>query len=102
MNIRYFFIKDQVEAREVHIEHCPTEKMLANYFTKPLQGMLFKHMQDYIMNIDPHNKYYSGHRSVLSNHVDVSSNDIMTAGKEQAQKDPKMHDDEVLVHRAKK
>jgi hypothetical protein len=87
MNIRYFFIKDQVEAREVHIQHCNTENMLADYFTKPLQGTLFKRMRDFIMNIDPHSKYYSGHRSVLSSHGDVSSDDVLTDGGEQAKKD---------------
>ena len=36
MNIRYFFVKDQVESKELSIEHCPTEDVVANYFTKPL------------------------------------------------------------------
>ena len=41
MNIRYFFVKDRVESKELSIEHCPTEDMVAYYFTKPLQGRLF-------------------------------------------------------------
>jgi hypothetical protein len=102
MNIRYFFIKDQVEAREVAIHHCPTEDMLADYFTKPLQVMLFKRMRDYIMNIDPHNKYHSGHRSVLSSQVDVSCDDVMTDGTEQAQKDLGGHGNEVVMNGAEK
>jgi hypothetical protein len=66
MNIRYFFIKDQVDAKELSIRHCPTLDMTADYFTKPLQGTLFRKMRDQIMNIDPSSKYYSGHRSVLN------------------------------------
>jgi hypothetical protein len=66
MDIRYFFIKDRVESKEIHIAHCPTDQMIADYFTKPLQGHLFRRMRDYIMNIDPSDKYHSGHRSVLS------------------------------------
>jgi hypothetical protein len=65
INIRYFFVKDRVESREIRIEHCPTDQMLADFFTKPLQGNLFRQMRDKIMNIDPSSKYHSDHRSVL-------------------------------------
>ena len=32
IDIRYFFVKDRVESGEVHIEHCPTLDMLADYY----------------------------------------------------------------------
>ena len=51
INVRYYFIKDQVETRDVVIEHCPTEEMLGDHFTKPLQGALFKKCRAEIMNI---------------------------------------------------
>jgi hypothetical protein len=38
INIRYFFVKDRVASGEVKIEQCPTENMIADFFTKPLQG----------------------------------------------------------------
>jgi hypothetical protein len=41
ISIRYFFVKDRVDKGEFTIEHCPAECMLADYFTKPLQGALF-------------------------------------------------------------
>jgi hypothetical protein len=41
ISIRYFFVKDRVDKGEFTIEYCPTENMLADYFTKPLQGALF-------------------------------------------------------------
>ena len=41
MNVRYFFIKDQMDAGDFKIEHCPTKDMQEDYFTKPLQGKLF-------------------------------------------------------------
>jgi hypothetical protein len=69
MNIRYFFIKEQVDSKRVRIEHCPTAEMVADYFTKPLQGGPFRKLRDYIMNIDPSSMYHSSnsvHRSVLS------------------------------------
>jgi hypothetical protein len=34
------------------LEYCPTKEMIADYFTKPLQGTLFKQLRDQIMNID--------------------------------------------------
>ena len=33
---RYFFIKDRVNQNEIKVEYCQTEKMLADFFTKPL------------------------------------------------------------------
>jgi hypothetical protein len=41
MNIRYFFIKDSVDEKEIKIEYCATERMIADFFTKPLQGTQF-------------------------------------------------------------
>ena len=39
--------------------------MRADFFTKPLQGMLFYRLRDLIMNIAPENPHHSSHRSVL-------------------------------------
>ena len=41
VNIRYFFVKDMVDKKLVQVLYCPTDKMLADFFTKPLQGSLF-------------------------------------------------------------
>ena len=49
INIRYFFIKDRVKSENIDIRHCPTLQMLADFFTKPLQGNLFKKFRDVIL-----------------------------------------------------
>jgi hypothetical protein len=41
INIRYFFIKDKIEKDEISMAYCPTKDMVADYFTKPLQGRQF-------------------------------------------------------------
>ena len=51
LNIRYCFITDQVEKRNIKINFCPTDKMVANYMSKPLQGKKFKLFRSMIMNI---------------------------------------------------
>ena len=48
-NIRYFFLTDQVEKGNLSIEYCPTDEMIGDYMTKPLQGKLFKKFRDAIM-----------------------------------------------------
>ena len=52
MNVRYFFIKDRVEARDFKIEHCPTKDKRGDYFTKPVQGKLFTYLRGLVMGFE--------------------------------------------------
>ncbi len=49
IDIRYFFIKDRLGLEGIAVEHCPTEQMLADFFTKPLQGSLFRKFREVIL-----------------------------------------------------
>ena len=49
IHIRLIFIKDIMKRENIEVKHCPTKRMMANYYTKPLQGSLFKNMRDIIM-----------------------------------------------------
>ena len=51
INIRYFTITDRVKNGEVTIEYCPTGDMIADFFTKPLQGSLFRKFRNLIMGV---------------------------------------------------
>ena len=51
INIRYFFVTDRVKNGEVRIEYCPTGDMVADFFTKPLQGSLFRKLCGIILNV---------------------------------------------------
>ena len=33
----------------MEVNYCPTHLMISDYFTKPLQGKMFKHFHDLIM-----------------------------------------------------
>ena len=39
--IKYFWCTDRIKKGKMSVRHCPTEKMLADYMSKPLQGKLF-------------------------------------------------------------
>ena len=68
INIRYFFIKDRVDSGEVKIKYCPTNEMVADFFTKPLQGSQFVKLRNAIMNLNPlcHDYTSEDCRSVLN------------------------------------
>ena len=51
INVRYFFIKDRIQNGELNIKYCPTEEMVADYFTKPLQGVQFLKFRKLILNM---------------------------------------------------
>ena len=53
VNIRYFFITDRIAKGEVRVEWCPTQEMVGDCMTKPLQGVLFQKFYDMIMGIHP-------------------------------------------------
>jgi hypothetical protein len=42
LNISCFFITNQVEKGNAQIEHCGTNSMARDFFTKPLQGKKFQ------------------------------------------------------------
>jgi len=50
-NIRYFFIKHYLDSKDVNIEYLPTESMIADILTKPLQGSLFKTLRAKLLNL---------------------------------------------------
>ena len=37
----------------IELIHYPTERMIAGYYTKPLQGSLFSKMRDIVMGLTP-------------------------------------------------
>jgi hypothetical protein len=48
--IRYFFLKDRIGSGEVRVEYCPTDAMVADSLTKPMQGARFRDMRALLLN----------------------------------------------------
>jgi hypothetical protein len=42
-------VKDRILSNEIKLVHKGTNDMLADFYTKPLQGDLFRNMRDKIM-----------------------------------------------------
>ena len=81
INIRYFWLKDRVKSEGITIRHCPTLQMLADFFTKPLQGSLFHRFKAVVL----------GHQ-----HIDTLSDTIAEPLEERiGDKRPGSHDDTV-------
>ena len=49
IHIRYFFTKDVLKRENMSVEHCATEDMIADFYTKPLQGKQFYRWRNLIM-----------------------------------------------------
>jgi hypothetical protein len=45
-------VTDRIAAKEMHVEYCPTGEMNGGFFTKPLQGSLFRKFRSRILNMD--------------------------------------------------
>ena len=51
IDIRYFFITDRIKSGAVKVEYCPTDDMVADFFTKPLQGSKFRTHRNTILGV---------------------------------------------------
>ena len=50
ISVRYFWVKDRVDSREITLRYVPTNMMVADILTKPLQGDLFRKLRDILLN----------------------------------------------------
>ena len=50
IKIRYYFVTDHIARGKISLAYCPTDAMVADYFTKPLQGTKFQRFRAIIMN----------------------------------------------------
>jgi hypothetical protein len=62
---------DRIANDELKLEYCPTGEMLGDFFTKPLQGCIFKKVCDHVLNLndDPIHNHCQDCRSVLGNNM---------------------------------
>ena len=51
IKLRYFFIKQYLDSGEFELVHCPTDMMIADTLTKPLQGETFKRLRDLLLGV---------------------------------------------------
>ena len=51
LNIRYFFLHDQAEQKNLKFDYCPTGDMLGDYNTNPLNRAPFKRMRKWLMGM---------------------------------------------------
>ena len=52
LNVHYFFLTDQIEKGNVVVEYMPTDDMVSDYMSKPLQGEKFRKFRREIMGMD--------------------------------------------------
>jgi len=52
IHIRFFWINDATERNNMTIEYTSTQRMLGDFFSKPLQGEHFRRLRDVIMGIN--------------------------------------------------
>jgi hypothetical protein len=52
VKIRYFWVKDRVDSGEIAIQYIPTEDMIADILTKPMQGEKFRKLRSMLLNWD--------------------------------------------------
>ena len=50
IDVRYYFVKDQIDKKLMRLEYCPADLMVADMLTKPLQGTQFHHLRARLLN----------------------------------------------------
>ena len=49
--IKFYFISDRYQSKEIDVEYIQTDQMIADALTKPLQGEKFRKFRNLILNI---------------------------------------------------
>jgi hypothetical protein len=49
--IRYYWVKDRIDKKEVEVVYCPTHEMVADLLTKPLVGEAFIRLRNAMLNL---------------------------------------------------
>ena len=68
------------------LQYCPTADMIADFFTKPLQGRLFRKLRAFILNL-PYDDEGEDHGDDSENAIDsgVSTDSTSTCNPDEAQ-----------------
>jgi hypothetical protein len=53
IEIRYYYVADRIAKGDLSVVWCSTDKMIADFLTKPLQGKVFKQFRDMLMGAVP-------------------------------------------------
>lgn len=101
VNIKYFWAKDHVDKKIVEIKYCPTTLMMADYFTKPLQGRMFKMFRSVIMGHVHINELLSDPEFLLKECVEKIKIVIKNSGKPNINSTGKATYADVLVGKVK-
>ena len=51
IKIRYFYVTERIKDGTVVVNYCPTASMVSDYFSKPLQGSLFRVHRNTLMGV---------------------------------------------------
>ena len=52
IKLRYFFVKQYIDDGSIELKHCPTDTMIADILTKPLQGAHFERLRAYLLGYE--------------------------------------------------
>ena len=84
INIGQFFVKVIEDKEEIELQFCPTHLMIANYFTKPLQGnllklfcyliMVYKHNGDFLKDIESTAEERVGNQNKVTENSNLKNN----------------------------
>ena len=61
MEVRYYFVTDHIDRDRLQVSYCPTGDMVADFFSKPLQGSLFRKFRNFILNVGPQDELKVDH-----------------------------------------
>ncbi len=53
IEICYYYVADMIAKGGISVVWCPTDKMIADFLTNPLQGKVFKQFRDMLMGAVP-------------------------------------------------
>eukprot|EP00957_Ditylum_brightwellii_P088383 6731900-Ditylum_brightwellii.AAC.1 len=80
INIGYFGFTDRIAPGEITVEYCPRELMVTDFYTKSLQGKLFRIFCNMILNLEEDPCTEETRHQILKQQQETTLNQNMIQG----------------------
>ena len=79
LDICFFFVTDRIKEGDISVKYCPTDMVVFDFLTKPLQGRFFSLFLYLILNLDHNPSSLYREAETNSRQASTKNNEVSTS-----------------------